>query len=384
MDKIPFLLLGDGPADPTGLGRIARDLASQILASDLPLDLVQVGGGSPPVWTAWKHVPLDREDDWGARNVQGIYASIWGQTPGILFAVWDPARLYSYTQIDLPVQKWCYTAIDGRNIRGQISGPAAEAVRQFDRVLAYTRYGAQILERTLGKPVSWLPHGIQTATYQPVGMEARAWASQKLGPQALGKIVLGCVMTNQPRKDLSLLCESAALLMERGWPIYLWLHTDVLVKTWSVQQLVEDFGLARRVTVTGLAGDTLSDAQMAALYQACAVTVLPSLGEGFGYPIVESLASGVPIIHSQCAGGEGLVPKVEWKVPVRERRLDSVYAIQRPVMRAEDWANATERALRWVKDEDERLVQAYCRGSVAHLDWSQIWGRWSTWLKRGL
>src|SRR5690348_14165569 len=57
MSKIPFLLLGDGPAEPTGLGRIARDLASQILTSDLPLDLVQVGGSQPPVWTQWRHVP---------------------------------------------------------------------------------------------------------------------------------------------------------------------------------------------------------------------------------------------------------------------------------------------------------------------------------------
>lgn len=29
--KVPFLLLGDGPAEPTGLARIARDLAAQII-----------------------------------------------------------------------------------------------------------------------------------------------------------------------------------------------------------------------------------------------------------------------------------------------------------------------------------------------------------------
>ncbi len=314
MNKIPFLLLGDGPAEPTGLGRIARDLASQILTSDLPLDLVQVGGSTPPVWTSWRHVPLDREVDWGVKNVEAIYRSIWGDTPGVLFAVWDPARLYAYANIDLPIQKWAYTAIDGANVNGMISGPAGEAVRAFDRVLAYGQYGAEVLKRTLGREVQWLPHGISTSTYSTSSTEYSTFARKKLGAHAIGKTVLGCVMTNQPRKDHALLFECAQNLLARGYPIYVWLHTDELVKDWAIVQLVEDFGLQKRVTITGL-GEALSDAEMAALYQACEVTLLPSLGEGFGYPIVESLAAGRPCVHSQCAGGEGFIPRIKMLRP---------------------------------------------------------------------
>lgn len=381
--KIPFLLLGDGPAEPTGLGRIARDLAGQILTSTLPLDLVQVGGSLPPVWTQWRHVPLDRQEDWGAKNIEQIYQNIWGKTPGVLFAVWDPSRLYPYLQVDLPVQRWCYTAIDGANVQGKIGGPARAALEGFDRVLAYGRYGAEVLTQTLHREIGWLPHGVSLDTYAPASPAYRAWAQERLGPHALGKIVLGSVMTNQPRKDFGLLFESVGILQQRGWPVYLWLHTDELVKAWSVQQLVEDTGLAKKVTVTGVGGQALSDHQLAALYQSCAVTLLPSLGEGFGYPIIESLASGVPCVHTQWAGGETFVPKVEWKVPVRERRLDSVYAIMRPVMRADDWANATERAMQW-QEREGAVGRAYCSGSVAHLDWSRIWPSWQQWLQEGL
>lgn len=380
MSKTPFLLLGDGPAEPTGLGRIARDLAAQIVTSDLPVDLVQVGGVSPPVWTAWRHVPLDRSDDWGARNVQEIYRSLWGRQPGVLFAVWDPARLYAYTQVDLPVQRWCYTAVDAANINGEISGPAADALRSFDRVLAYGRYGAEIIKRTLQQEVQWLPHGYSAID----DTDNSAWAAEMLGPHALGKTIIGCVMTNQPRKDFGLLFHTIRLLKDRGWNPYLWLHTDVLVKSWSVQQLIADFELGKRVTITSDETAQWTDQHLYHLYKACQITLLPSLGEGFGYPIVESLAAGTPCVHSRCAGGETLVPRAEWKVPVRDWRLESVYALRRPVMYAEDWANAAERALQWRRSEPAEVVQGYCQGSVAHLDWRRIWPRWRSWLKAGL
>lgn len=382
MSRIPFLLLSDGPAEPTGLARIARDLASQILTADLPVDLVQVGGVTPPVWTRWRHVALDRSEEWGARNVEAIYRSVWGSQPGVLFAVWDPSRLFPYVRSDLPVQKWAYCAIDAENRWGGIGGPAREVIQQFDRVLAYGRYGAEVIKRSgNGQPVQWLPHGINTDVYRaayPVEI-----ARDRLGPYAIGKTLIGCVMTNQPRKDFGLLFHALRLLRDRGWPLYLWLHTDMLVKAWSVQQLVEDFGLAKLVTVTGI-DEQVSDRTMAAMYQACTVTVLPSLGEGFGYPLVESLAAGVPVVHTDYAGGATYVPKVEWRVPVREVRLESVYGLSRPVMRAEDWANATERVLRWRQEEDPRVVREYCQGSVAHLDWAALWNRWATWFRQGL
>jgi hypothetical protein len=79
-----------------------------------------------------------------------------------------------------------------------------------------------------------------------------------------------------------------------------------------------------------------------------------------------------------------LVPKVEWRFPVRERRLESVYALQRPVFRAADVANAIERIWRWREAVGEATVRAYCRGATAHLSWSSLWPRWYSWIKQGL
>jgi len=56
----------------------------------------------------------------------------------------------------------------------------------------------------------------------------------------------------------------------------------------------------------------LSEQELVALFQGCAVFVLPSLYEGFGLPVLEGLAAGVPVVTTRCAslpevGGEAAV-----------------------------------------------------------------------------
>lgn len=390
MSKIPFLLVGDGPADPTGLGRIARDLAALITTSDLPVDLVHVGGSAIPVWQGgWRHVPLDpTNQDWGAGQVQAIYQSLWGEQPGILMTIWDAGRLLPYAQMALPVQKWAYVAVDAENSQGRLGGPAAAALAGFDRVLGYGSWGARVLKRTLGRDLPYLPHGITPEVYDaPPTEEEALWAKAQIGAYRNRKDrLLGCVMTNQFRKDHGILMQLLSLLQEpdgegRKW--YGWLHTDQAVKAWAIGELVESLGLHKRVTVS-FPEQGYSDRMLALLYQACDVTVLPSLGEGFGYPIVESLAAGTPCVHSDCAGGAELLPKTEWRVPVRAERLEGIYALRRPVMHAQDWVNAVRRAATWRDRVGESVTQAYCRGSVAHLDWTALWGRWQAWIRQGL
>lgn len=386
MDRTPLLLVGDGPQEATGLGRILRDLGTLIHQSDLPVELASVGGCVPPVWTAWPHYTLDerlqRGEDWGASYVDQLWASHFGGRPGILWVIWDPSRLVYYQALQAPVQRWAYTAIDAANRNGTIGGPASEAVAGWDRVIAYGRWASTIVRTVREPPVAYLPHGLITENYRPVSEETADWARAQLGPHLKrDDLIVGGVATNQPRKDLGLFFQTLQVLQQRGRSVFGWLHTDTLTKAWSVIQLVEDCGLARRVMVSTT---SYSDRQLATLYQACDVTIAPGLGEGFGYPIVESLASGVPVVHGDGGGGRELVPKIEWRFPVREVRLEGIYALQRPVFRAEDVANAIERMLRWREAVGRETVQAYCRGAVAHLDWAALWPRWYQWIKAGL
>lgn len=382
MTRVPFMLLGDGPQESSGLGRIARDLGSLLAHSDLPIDFVQVGGNVPPVWPHWRHYPLDRSDDWGAKCTVGLWESIFGKTPGILMIAWDPGRCAAYRNIPLPVQKWAYTAIDAPNTLGTLGGPGGAAIQEFDQVLAYGRWASTIV-RTLRPTAAYLPHGLNLATYAaPATPEELAWAREQLGPYySENQILVGCVATNQPRKDLGLYCHALSTLRANGHKVFGWLHTDTLIKDWAIPQLAEDFNLYKHLTVTL---DGFTDRQMAVLYQLCGLTIAPGLGEGFGYPIVESLAAGTPVVHGDFGGGRELVPRREWRFPVRALRLESVYALQRPVFQADDVANAALRVLEWRDEILPETAAAYCKGAVAHLDWSALWPRWNSWFRRGL
>jgi len=380
------MLVGDGPQESTGLGRIARDIGLLLCDDALHLDLLQVGGPVPPVWTAWPHVAMgehERGDDWGSSFCEALWRDRWGEQPGVLFCVWDPARCYAFLDWQVPVQRWCYTAVDSHNRWGGLSGAPGEALKRFDRVLAYTRWGSEVIRHVRDGAVPYLPHGLWLEAFtQPQAEQEDAWVRQQLGPH-VGReaILIGCVATNQARKDFALFFETLALLTERGHRVYGWLHTDLTTRAWSVDQLVADCGLQHKVTVTL---GTMSDRQLALLYARCDVTIAPGLGEGFGYPIVESLASGTPVVHGDFGGGSELVPKLEWRIPVRGTRRESIYGLTRPLFHAEDCANAVERVLRWRDAVGADVCADYCRGAVAHLAWDHIAPRWHAWLREGV
>ncbi len=388
MTSIPFVVYSDGPSQPSGLARIARDLTQRLHAEQetLGIQVSQVGWNPRPhaqlPWPSWGLSQLHSEGDWGAGEIGDLWPEIVDEgdgDQGVLFTIWDPSRSFSLLNLQHPQRElWGYFPIDGANIGGSIGGPAREAVLRYNRALAYGRWGSQILA-TIRKPLPWLPHGIDLQTWTTGHhQDTVARAAHAIGLRE-GSWVLGCVATNQIRKDLGLYFATLAELRRRGEKVRGWLHTDTPTRAWSVAQLAEDFGLGRYVSVTL----SLDDPVLSAAYSLCGATFGPGLGEGFGYPLVESLACGTPVVHTDYAGGRELVPVNAWRVPAVAWRLEGLYGLQRPVMTAEDCANAVMRAVDW-KRHDHQVCQEYCRGAVSHLGWEQVWPRWRSWFKQGL
>jgi glycosyltransferase involved in cell wall biosynthesis len=65
----------------------------------------------------------------------------------------------------------------------------------------------------------------------------------------------------------------------------------------QMRSYARDLGLQGTVLWLG----KLSDGLLAELYSAALMTIMPSFEEGFGLPVIESMACGTPVICSQAA-----------------------------------------------------------------------------------
>jgi glycosyltransferase involved in cell wall biosynthesis len=103
--------------------------------------------------------------------------------------------------------------------------------------------------------------------------------------------VVLCVAAKRPHKNQELLIRAAPLL-EAGTVVVLAGHAEPYEI--ELRALACDLGVEDRVRFVGY----LSDADLEGMWQLAACTALPTLGEGFGLPALESLARGVPLAAS--------------------------------------------------------------------------------------
>ena len=403
--SVPLLIISDAPTAGTGLARITKDLATRI-AEHMPevFRVATIGyGGSYTRSLPFPQYNWVPNKDWIVYELPEIWKDFAGDEKGIVMTIWDASRLLWFSRpencADRALQKflqnrsfktWGYFPIDATGPNDRLTAVLGHIIDGYDRVLAYSKWAADILHRTLPArtDIESLPHGIDTSVFTP---RPRVQARHSFGARihafkpdgrmlsiADDAFMIGIVATNQARKDYGLGIQVAAEIAKKI-PVTLWIHTDTLERHWSIPALLNDFNFLNNTVITCV---PLTDEQMSWCYSACDVTLGIGLGEGFGYPIFESLACGTPCIHGDSGGAAEHMNEHLRVGTVRNEnscarpiyRLEGVYNCCRPVFDAEEWASRIDCVM-----DDEMKISL-----PPHLDWNNLWPRWEEWLSKGI
>ena len=394
MSRTPFkklsnglLIVSDAPESTSGLSRVARDIAS--LACTLPEFKVAVlgRGGIGKKSFPWTSYQYPETGHWGEAYLEEVIRDFFGEERGIVFSNWDLSRLGWLLGPQYQSQRqaqafgagrnfdlWNYLPVDSCGPSGQALGvEQSQIAKGPDRILAASEWGMNVLKNSGRPDADWLPHGLFADKFfiRPNARELLGWSPDD--------VWINCIMTNQARKDWPVAMETIAVLKaEYGNRLRAALHIDTLINYWNIYALATDYGVADCLQVT----TELNDDQLALRYSACDATLLPSGGEGFGYPVCESMACGTACIVADYAAAPELVPE-ECRVRPVTYRVDTMHNVRRAVLSGYGFAAAAKgqieaKRLDW-SGRSEELAEM-----VQHLQWDKLKTVWTRWLLTGL
>ena len=169
-----------------------------------------------------------------------------------------------------------------------------QAYRQSTLVAALSRHGAQNLENAFRVPndkIRIIPDGVDLDRF-----------SQRFRTRPGTPLILH-VGGHERRKGLDYLLRALRLLIDRGID-FSFVSVGAGPETARLRRLAHLLGLETCVDFAGYV-DPLGD-RLPKIYRDAEVLVNPSLEEGFGMVLAEAMASGVPVVATNC----GAIPEV--------------------------------------------------------------------------
>lgn len=380
----PHLLLFGWYRPGTGFTRVLESLLPW-LSREYRVSWMGVGyQGEPFDWSPAVRVwPTNLRGG----DLVGAYAAArqWEQLrPDAVLALNDLWYLIHYTRA-LGSMRGRVPLVGYLPLDGKIPDPAlASELDGFSTLVTYTETAAADLRAALRQiacpvPVVRAGHGVDLQCFRPLSPVHAADACQQRMQRAQAQFGLpqpSFVVLNaarpDPRKRIDLtLAGFAEYARHSAQPLYLCLHQAIAHPQFVEPLRAQAAALGIADRVIWQAGGTLSDGELNALYNACALGINTAVGEGFGLVSFEHAATGAPqIVPGQDALIE-LWGEAAWCLPVRPLRTE--YS---PLTMVEASADAVAAALAAVHGDPaqwQRLSQAgYALTHSPALRWEPV------------
>ncbi len=325
-----LIWLSVAPYAPTGYGLVTREVVSRMIKA------------GHEVTVATKHFHCGDVEWHGIHTIIGTDIGILNRMLEHGEADYIISLLDDHALEGIP-QKWIsYTPFDTHHIPQSI----AKWLIYPEMIIALTRHGQKEIE-SLGYECFYAPHGVDTNVYYP-DEKKRQEGRENLGWQ--DNFIIGSVGVNyeDDRKNFVNLVMAFKKFHDKYDEARLFLSTNprdtagndylpMVIQNLGLNQMVKwplpDPYFLGRVT----------DQNMANRYRQLDLFCMPTRGEGFGIPLIEAEASGLPVVTTGASTGPELCPD-QYLIPVQDHEWQWFNKQWRPNVNSQSIYEALERA----------------------------------------
>ncbi len=272
------------------------------------------------------------------------------------------------------------------------------------RPIAMSRFGESWMQKFDLNPL-YVPHGVDTSVYRPSADKAAAVKALGQGKIPEDAFVVGMVAANRgwsphaSRKSFPQALEAFARFSQRHKDAYLYVHTEAAGgdQGQNLGTLAKVLGIEDRMLMPPMEAwylGVMDEHFMAGVYNAFDVLLNPSMSEGFGIPIIEAQACGVPVIvtnHSSmpelCGSGWLVEGDNWWNEPMEAWALiPYIHSITEALenaykMRGDEKMRA--QAVRFAQTYDaDRITDLYWKPALEALEQTQTFNGESRQVRR--
>ncbi len=351
--------MSNGPLCNTGYGSVSRNVLFRL--SDMGYDkldcLAYYGAEGVPV--THRGVTIFPRQ-WHTIGRDSLELLLKHRAPDILFALFD-----SWVTVEPDGSSWVtknhkhciwYAPVDHEPMPRLVY----MALKPAYKVVAMSQSGERLM-RQAGLNPTMIPHGVDTNIFKPLNRnECRA----KQNISELPFIIGINAMNKGPRKSFPEMFSAFQMAANKiGGPdkIRLYMNCDLRQpEGMDLQEALNRFDIAKYTITTHPYARYcgITDREMAEWYNCCDLFMLTSRGEGFGLPVLEAEACGVPVVATDFTTMSELVKGHGWLVKPRAFDMTGLISWQ-AIPNVDEAANAIVEAY-----NDQKLLRQHSAACV--------------------
>lgn len=303
-----ILFVGDSPTVNTGFGVVTKNLVTRWHEMGHEIGVLGVnhyGGPYDPdefPFPIHPCAPGGVDDIYGVNKLPTLMEKM---QPNIVFFLNDPWIIHRYLEsfkskgLNRVTAKYVgYYPTDA----GPLKKEWADSMNELDAQVCYSNYAERVIleanENNRPDNLYQVYHGVDTKTFKPMNQQiARARLNIPLDA-----FVVGMVARNQYRKRFDIMVKGFAEFAKGKNPekTKLYLHAALDDVGFDLIDLCDQFNILPNLIVTKdlTPAKGVSEQKLNEIYNSFDVNCLISLGDGFGLPVAESMATGCPQLVS--------------------------------------------------------------------------------------